>query len=137
MTTTIPTQEKQAWFTLGVVGVTLAAYLIFIRFVRFDPVSLAILALSGFLGVRITKRRKGEIEFDERDREIHRRALATALTVAYSLLLAVTVVFNIAKGDDYSVRLWVVMQCFWAGSLAMFGLKSALVIVAYRRGRDA
>jgi uncharacterized membrane protein len=133
----MPKQEKQAWYMLIVVVATLAAYAAFIRFVRFDPVSIAVFALSGFLGVRITKRRHGEIEFDERDREIERRALLAALRVGYTVLLIPTVVVTIAKGDNYSVPLWFVMQCVWGGSLAMFGLRSALVIAAYRKDAHA
>ena len=133
----MPKQEKQAWFTVGVVAATLIAYVAFIRFVRFDPVSTAIFGLSGFLGVRMNKRRRGEVEFDERDREIQRRSLLAALTIGYALLLVLTVVITVAQGDDYSVPLWLVMQLFWGGSLAMFGLRSALVIMAYRKDAHA
>ena len=114
----------------------MAAYLVFIRFVRFDPVSGAIFALSGLLGVRIKKRRPGEISFDERDKEIERRALLTTLFVAYAAVLLLTVL-SIAKSDGFKAPMWIVMQCFWGGSIAMWGLKAALVIAAYRRGRDA
>lgn len=137
MTTSRPTQEKQAWYALGVVCVTLAAYGAFAEFVKFGPVSAAVFGFAGLLGIRFGKRRKGEIEFDERDREIHRRALLATLGVAYASLLVLTVVFNLVAGDDYEVPMWKVGQFLWAGSLAIWGLKSALIIAAYRKGRNA
>ena len=137
MTSVVPSQEKQAWYSLIVVAVTLAAYGVFIGFVRFDSVSLSVFALSGLLGVRVRRTQKADIEFDERDREIERRALLASLRVSFGALIVLTVVLNLAKGESYTVPLWTLLQVFWAGTLTMFGLKCALVIAAYRRGRDA
>jgi uncharacterized membrane protein (DUF485 family) len=127
-------QEKQAWFMLGVILVTLAAYFTFISLVRFDSVSLAVFALSGFLGVRVTKRRRGEIVYDERDRQIERRALLLALTAFYTLVLVFMLVAGFAHGWDRSVPLWLVIQIFWVASLLIWGIKAIAIIVLHRRG---
>jgi uncharacterized membrane protein len=133
----MPYQEKRAWFMLGVIGITLAAYFAFISLVRFDSVSLTVFALAGFLGLRRSKRRRGEITYDERDRQIERQALVASMCVFYALILVLSLAVDFTHGWDTSVSLWMVIQIFWALSLATWGIKALLVIVMYHRGAHA
>jgi hypothetical protein len=133
----MPYQEKRAWFMLGVIVITLAAYFAFISLVRFDSVSLSVFALSGFLGLRRSKRRRGEITYDERDRQIERQALVASLCAFYALILVLSLVADFTGGGDASVRLWMVIQIFWAVSLVTWGIKALIVIVMYRKGTHA
>lgn len=133
----MPYQEKRAWFMLGVIAITLAAYFAFISLVRFDSVSLTVFALAGFLGLRRSKRRRGEITYDERDRQIERQALVTSMCVFYALILVLSLAVDFTHGWDTSVSLWMVIQIFWALSLATWGIKALLVIVMYHRGAHA
>jgi uncharacterized membrane protein len=133
----MPYQEKRAWFMLGVIAITLAAYFAFISLVRFDSVSLTVFALAGFLGLRRSKRRRGEITYDERDRQIERQALVASMCVFYALILVLSLAVDFTHGWDTSVSLWMVIQIFWALSLATWGIKALLVIVMYHRGAHA
>ena len=133
----MPYQEKRAWFMLGVIVITLAAYFAFISLVRFDSVSLTVFALAGFLGLRRSKRRRGEITYDERDRQIERQALMASLCAFYALILILSLVADFTHGGDASVRLWMVIQIFWAVSLVTWGIKALIVIVMYRKGAHA
>ena len=133
----MPYQEKRAWFMLGVIVITLAAYFTFISFVRFDSVSLAVFALMGFLGVRRSKRRQGENTYDERDRHIEKQALLWSMCVFYASVLVLSLAVGFTHGWDISVSLWMVVQIFWAVSLVIWGIKALIVIVMYRRGADA
>ena len=133
----MPYQEKRAWFMLGVIVITLAAYFAFISLVRFDSVSLTVFALAGFLGLRRSKRRRGEITYDERDRQIERQALMASLCAFYALILVLSLVADFTGGGDASVRLWMVIQIFWAVSLVTWGIKALIVIVMYRKGAHA
>lgn len=130
-------QEKRVWFMLGVIVVTLAVYALFISLVRFDSTSLAIFALTGFLGWRRTKARRGEVTYDERDRQIERQALLSSLLVFYGLVLVLSIVAGVWHGGDASLPLWMVIQIFWALSLVVWGIKAGMVILLYRRGAHA
>jgi len=130
-------QEKRAWFILIVILVTLAAYVVFISVVRFDEVSLAVFGLSGFLGFWRSKRIRGEVAFDERDRQIEKQALLSSLCAFYVLILALSVAAGFTHWRDTSVPLWMVFQIFWAVSLVMWAIKALLIIVLYRRGAHA
>lgn len=130
-------QEKRVWFMLGVIVVTLAVYALFISLVRFDSTSLAIFALTGFLGWRRTKARRGEVTYDERDRQIERPALLSSLLVFYGLVLVLSIVAGVWHGGDASLPLWMVIQIFWALSLVVWGIKAGMVILLYRRGAHA
>jgi len=133
----MPYQEKRAWFMFGVIVITLAAYFAFISFVRLDSVSLTVFALIGFLGLWRSKRRRGEITYDERDRQIERQALVASMCAFYSLILVLSLAVDFTHGWDISVRLQMVIQIFWAVSLVTWGIKALIVIVMYRRGAHA
>jgi hypothetical protein len=130
-------QEKRAWFMLGVVVITLTVYFTFISLVRFDSVSLTVFALAGFLGLRRSKRRRGEITYDERDRQIERQALLASMCLFYALILVLSLVVQFVHGWDTSVSLWMVIQIFWAVSLVIWGIKAIIVIVMYHKGAHA
>lgn len=130
-------QEKRAWFVLSVILVTLAVYIAFISLVRFDSVSLTVFALTGFLGWRRSKRRGGEITFDERDRQIEKQALLSSMCVFYGLILVLSLAVGFTHGRDASVPLWMVIQIFWAVSLVIWAIKALIIIVLYRRGAHA
>ncbi|MGC9973730.1 MAG: hypothetical protein ABSE56_24430 [Bryobacteraceae bacterium] len=130
-------QEKRAWFMLSVILVTLAVYFAFISMVRFDSVSISVFALTGFLGWRRSKRRRGEITYDERDRQIEKQALLSSLCVFYGLILVLSLAVGFTHGWDASVPLWMVIQIFWAVSLVIWAIKALIIIVLYRRGAHA
>ncbi|MBI1740790.1 MAG: DUF2178 domain-containing protein [Candidatus Koribacter versatilis] len=130
-------QEKRAWFMLTIVVATLVAYFAFISFVRFDSVSLTVFALIGFLGLRRSKRSRDGITYDERDREIEKKALLWSLGVFYALILVFSLAVGFTNGWDRSVSLWTVIQVFWAVSLVIWAIKAAFIIVLYRRGAHA
>lgn len=130
-------QEKRAWFMLTIVVATLVAYFAFISFVRFDSVSLTVFALIGFLGLRRSKRSRDGITYDERDREIEKKALLWSLGVFYALILVFSLAVGFTHGWDRSVPLWTVIQVFWAVSLVIWAIKAAFIIVLYRRGAHA
>jgi len=133
------TLEKQAWFTLIIILVTLTAYFALISFGgMLDSTSLAVFAFAGFLGFfRRSRRRSGELVHDERDLQIEKQALLTSMRVFYVIMILFSVVVGITRGWDASVPVWMVVQIFWAFSLMIWALKALLIIVQYRRGAHA
>jgi hypothetical protein len=129
--------EKGAWIQLGIIAVTLTVYFLFITFGRLDSVSLAVFALAGFLGLARRKSRKGEVAYDERDRQIERQAILYSLLAFYLFMLVFSVVAGMTNGWDKSVPLWMVVQAFWVLSLVVWAIKAVIVILLYRRGAHA
>jgi hypothetical protein len=129
--------EKRAWIELSIVLITLAVYFAFISFGRLDPVSLSIFALASFLGFRRNKRRRGQVTYDERDRQIERQALFSSLCAFYVLMMIFSVAAGMTNGWDTSVPVWMAVQIFWALSLLIWAMKALIVIVLYRRGAHA
>jgi uncharacterized membrane protein len=130
-------QERQAWFMLGVFIVTLTAYIAFILTIRFDLSAMAVFALAGIAGIRISKHRRGEITYDERDRQIERQALLSSMRAFFVLIVLLPLAVGVACGWNAPVRLWVVVQAIWAISLAICGLKALLTIMLYHRRSNA
>ena len=132
----MPQQEKQAWFVLSVVGVTLASYVAFISIIRFDPSSAAVFALSALLGLPIWKHRRHEITYDERDRQIERQALLSSLRVFFVLIVLLPLATGFTRGWNTPVRLWVALQTLWAVTLAIWGVKAIVIIALYHKGAN-
>ena len=139
----MPRQEKDAWFTLIVVGATLALYFAFIAVVRMSEASVAIFALAGLTGVTgmkrkaLRRRQDREVIYDERDRQIERQALLFSLTMFYGGMILLGLVTGFWEGWATAVPLWKVFQIFWAAAVVVWGLKAAAIIVLYRRGTHA
>ena len=130
--------EKRAWIGLIIILVTLTAYFALFSYRgKLDSTSLAVFAIAGFLGFRRTRRRPGEVVFDERDRQIQRQALLASMCVLYISMIIFSVVSGITNGWDESVPIWMVVQIFWAASLVTWAIKFLIVIVQYRRGTYA
>lgn len=84
------TQQRKAWFDLGVFAAALAAYLVLLPLVGALPAlgSLGLLGLWG-LGGQIFYHRRGRwIVFDEREEEILRRSTAIAYNVFWIAFVA-------------------------------------------------
>lgn len=132
----MPQQEKQAWFVLSVVAITLGAYLAFTLAVRFDPSSARVFALSALLGLPFFKHRGQEITYDERDRRIARQALLLSLRVLLVLVVLLPLATGYARGWTTSIPLWVVIQAVWASALTIWGVKALVMVALYHRGTN-
>ena len=134
----MPSREKRAWVMLSIIVVIFAAYFVLVpRGWRLDSVSLAVLALVGFIGFRPIKRRSSEVLYDERDLKIERQALPSSLCLFYILMIIFSVSSSITHGWDASVSIEKAVEVFWMVSLAIWAIKALIVIVLYRRGAHA
>lgn len=92
----MPEMEKQAWFLLSVVVVTIAAYFTFVAFAGFVSAACASFALLGLTGLPAFRRRKGLV--DERDREIATKADLVGYRVFWLVFVAVPMVIGFRMG---------------------------------------
>ena len=131
-------QEKRAWILLSIILITLAAYFALVSYGwKLDSVSLAVLAVFGFLGFRRNKSRPGEILYDERDLKIERQALLWSLCLFYVLMIVFSVASSFWYGWDTSVSVEIAVQAFWIVSLVIWALKAIFTITLYRRSARA
>ena len=130
--------QKGAWFGLIMSPVLLAFLLVLIGtyqrfFVRFF--SLVILSLMGifiiFLGA---KHSQAEVDFDERDKFISRRALLVSYSFLCGLLVAVSVISSLIFGHEGSVRVCFLPLIVYGLFLTFILTYSVVILVQYGRG---
>jgi hypothetical protein len=125
--------EKYAWFSLGVVTVTVAVYCALGAFFGFGPATNSVFSLLALLAWQPGKRGEA-VEFDERDREFSKKALLAGLRIFYIVFVCVPLVLGFVKGWDSVVTLpmWAIARTIWlAGALIMF-TRSLVIIKLYR-----
>ena len=136
--------QKMAWFTLICVGVGMvlsgAAVMVFAFKFGF-PKAFAGLAFMGIVGLAglspvIFRKKPGEVELDERDRMIQRRASWAGFGTSYGFfgLACMTAWFVIGPKGSISVN--VLPQIFIGGMIAMIFVQSVAILIGYgRRGK--
>jgi hypothetical protein len=132
--------EKWAWWTLGVVVLTIAAYAVFLAFLghgpRIDGVFslLALTALPAFRGRPFTSR-----TFDERECNIAHKALLTAFRAFWLLFVALIVGIGHTQGwhATLTVPVWILLEVLWWAATLVLGVQALTTILLYRRGSHA
>ena len=132
--------EKWAWWTLGVVALTTAAYFAFVTGFGSQKAATAVFALLALTAVPASSRRyfKGR-RHDEREREIAEKALLAGLRALWLAFIAVVLSLGFARGWEGSVTLplWMLNQfLFWSMALVL-AVEAATTLVLYRRGAHA
>src|SRR5664279_2189167 len=115
--------EKWAWWTLGVVALTLIAYFAFAALVRNGPANQAVFALLALTAVPAASRRriKGK-PFDEREKEIAEKALLAGFRAVWVAFIGVVMTIGFVKGWDSTLSLPMWMLCsiiWWSAMLVM------------------
>lgn len=137
-------QERQARFTLFVLGLVLAEYaiMLFVLGLPWEP-SLAIVALFGFTGlsgmIGRAERRDGKITLDERDREILLVANTTGFGAFWGLLVLTWTIWFLILGPNGKVTLEIgqLGYTIFAGMIIIFSVRAATTLLLYRRDMHA
>src|ERR1035441_6004140 len=93
--------EKWAWWALGVVVLTIAAYGAFVAFIGHGPATSAVFALLALTALPASSRRyfTGR-RFDEREHAIASKALLAGFRAFWVAFVGLIVVIGIIKGWD-------------------------------------
>jgi magnesium-transporting ATPase (P-type) len=131
--------EKRAWWILGVILVTAAAYFVFVVFLKSGQVSLSVFALTALIAFPGLGRRSKHRIFDERDREIANKALLASFRVIWLVFIGLVLAIGFSRGWDTSVTvpLWTLELILWWAVLLVVGVQALVTIVLYRRGTHA
>jgi len=132
-------EQKQSWLTVAMFLISLAGFLILWPMVGLAraPIAFAAVGLAG-LGPLIFRRPRGQaVEFDERDRAIHRRSALAGGMVSYGVfLLACMGVWGyLHHTDTQTVRIDILPHIVWAGAVALFVTRSVAMLAMYRWGK--
>jgi hypothetical protein len=129
--------EKWAWWTLGVVVLTIAAYGAFVALIRSGPAANSVFALLALTAIPASSRRyfTGRT-FDEREREIANKALLAGFRALWVAFTGLIVAIGFIKGWDatLTVPVWALTETLWWAVILVLGVQALTTLVLYRGG---
>ena len=132
--------EKWAWWAMGVVVLTIAAYGAFVGFLKHGPATSAVFALLALAALPASSRRyfTGRT-FDEREREIANKALLAGFRAFWVAFTGLIVAIGFIKGWDATLTLpvWAFTETLWWAVILVLGVQALTTIVLYRGGPHA
>jgi hypothetical protein len=132
--------EKWAWWNLGVVALTMAAYATFVALLKNANAAQAVFALLALTALPKSSRRyfQGH-RLDEREAAIAN----AALLAGFRGLLLVFVVFVMGLGfirgwdSSINVPMWTLASSLWWSGTLLLTVQSVTTLVLYRRSMHA
>lgn len=134
-------QEKQAWFILWVIFITLILYCVIYMLLHSVIIATsafaltAIIAFAGMIGRK--ERRQGKVVSDERDVDINKVAMMVAYSVFWLVFVFITVGTTMWLGPHGMVPVSIIGLAPYAGLSLLLLVRSVATIVLYRKGHDA
>jgi len=132
--------EKWAWWAMGVVVLTIAAYGAFLAFLGHGPATSAVFALLALTAIPASSRRyfKG-LTFDEREHAIASKALLAGFRAFWVAFCGLIVAIGFIKGWDatLSVPVWALQETLWWAVILVLGVQALTTILLYRGGPHA
>ena len=132
--------EKWAIWTLGVVALTVAAYITFVSLLGKGPASQSVFALLALTALPAHSRRyfKGR-RFDEREKEISDKALLAGFRAMWLVFISVVMTIGFVCGWDatLSMPVWMLCSAVWWAVMLVLAVQSVTTLVLYRRGSHA
>jgi hypothetical protein len=131
--------EKWAWWTIGVVALTIAAYGAYVAFLRHGPATSTVFALLALAALPTSSRRNFKCRtFDERERKISNTALTAGFRAFWLAFIVLILTIGFIKGwnSTLTVPVWILSEILcWAVALVL-GVQALTTIVLYRGGYD-
>jgi magnesium-transporting ATPase (P-type) len=129
--------EKWAWWTLGVVALTLIAFFTFVALLHSGAASQAAFALLALSAVPASSRRgfKGRRP-DEREKEIAGKALLAGFRALWLAFIGMVMTIGFVKGWGTTLALpvWTLCATIWWATMLVLAVESVTTLVLYRRG---
>jgi hypothetical protein len=132
--------EKWAWWTLGVVVMTIAAYTVFLAFRGHGPAIISVFVLLALTALPASSRRhlQGRT-FDERERAIANKALRAGFSAFWLAFVGLIPAIGFTKGWNSTLTLpvWTLGEVVWWAAILVLGVQALTTIVLYRGGSHA
>ena len=136
-------QEKQAWFVLIIIALTLALWLTVVAVFGFSESTFAAFGFCGFAGlaplIGRRERKAGLITMDERDKQIALNATTGGYSVFWVLFVLTAMAPFSYLGPDATLTLKTTTISFVVipAMMVVFGVRSLTMVILYRRGSHA
>jgi magnesium-transporting ATPase (P-type) len=126
--------EKWAWWTLGVIALSLIVFFALVAILRNVPASQSAFALLSLAAIPAIRRQRKLS--DERDREISGKALLAAFRAIWVAFIGLVMTVGFVKGWDSTLSLpvWLLCATTWWGTVLVLTVEAATTLVLYRRG---
>ena len=129
--------EKWAYWTLGVVGLTLIAFFTLAALFGNGLVSQSAFSLMALTAVPANSRRyfKGR-HFDEREKEISGKALLAGFRALWVVFIGLVMTIGFVKGWEATLSLpaWMLCTAVWWAGMLVLAVEAVTTLVLYRRG---
>src|SRR4051794_9016013 len=131
-------QQKIAWFTLSVGGAVLIAYAVLLPIVgpKAALASFSLMSAWAFAGRFYRKRSGAGVVFDERDREIHAKAVKVCAGCVYLYFIACCFTMAQLRRGVGTVPVGWLDYMLWFGALMMMMSWSIAALLQYRKDVD-
>lgn len=132
--------EKWAWWTLGVVVMTIAAFAAFFAFVGYAPAINSVFALLALTALPASSRRHFlRAALDERELDIAHKALRAGLSAFWLVFIALIVAIGVIKGWDttLTVPVWTLAEVVCWAWILVLGVQAMTTIILCRDGSHA
>ncbi len=131
-------EQKRAWFIIIVFTVALSVFLILLTLTSVH-IAFCAFALFGFAGLSNLlfreKREPGEVEYDERDKQIQRKSAVAGAMLSYLVMgLACMGLWEFYRyqGKE-TISIHILPQIFWIGAMALFVGYAITTVILYGR----
>jgi hypothetical protein len=132
--------EKWAWWTLGVVALTAAAYATFVALLKNANAAQSVFALIALTALPKSSRRylQGR-RLDEREAAIANAALLAGFRAFWIAFIGFVVAFGFIRGWDTSVTvpMWALSSTIWWAAMLVLAVEATTTLVLHRRGVHA
>jgi len=132
--------ERWAWWTLGVVALTTAAYFAFVARFGSPMAATAVFALLALTAVPASSRRyfNGK-RMDEREQVIADKALLAGMRALWLAFIALVLSVGFAKGWNASITLpvWQLQAMIYWSVMLLLAVEAATTLVLYRKNAHA
>lgn len=132
--------ERQAWFILGVFGLTLIAYLVLAAIIGFRLPAFGAFGLSSLAGfaplIGLKERRQGKVVIDERDLAIQKATSIAGFATFYFFFVIICMVPLFINGPKGTITIPVTLPGMFIplGMMILFTVHSLVVVVMHREG---
>lgn len=129
--------ENWAWWTLGLIALTLIAFFALVAILRSVPASQSAFALMALMAFhpRSWRKIKGP-QFDEREKEIAEKAQLAAFRAVWVAFTVLVMTIGFVKGWDATLSLpvWMLASTIWWAMALGLAVEAVTTLVLYRRG---